>query len=395
MRHSTRIYPKTRAFDDFSDPELPNWVGVHGKFETTGGSTPDLAKDFWSDYAAGYHRTQMLSDNHRVKVTVPDGTINGGKSSIWLCGDKLMGRYYGLEVDTVFGNQSIIKGYGPADCKRYETTPITLHNGDTLEAWYDLRKSTVRGYQNGVEQVSLAVQPYEIQHGPGHRWCGVAIGTGWLDGGPNWADFEAWDVTEPDAAIRDTMDGPNVSPHWTAVLNSVAIQRNWFYPQTMGPTRSLFSSAAVVWDTPLATDSAKVVFAAQQVGAGKYTAIVCGNAALTSWIGIQFETGIINNNIRIVTGTGPTTYTERAVSPWTATPSGMTYTITYDHPTKTVNVYRGAKRTPFLSWPDSSNIVNHGAGYRRVGQMWQTSLLVPGVEPSAFEAYNVDANAPL
>jgi hypothetical protein len=399
VAHSTRAYPKTRAYDDFSDPELPDWIGIRGKLETTGGGSPDIRKNDWSDYAAGLHKTQMLSDNHRVKVTLPDGALNTGRSQVILSSDRRMDRYYGMELhtDLLFGSTlSLVKGNSPGDCRRYEATGgIAAHNGDSFEVWYDRRNGMLRGYQNGSEQLSMEVPPYEIQHGPGHRWCGVNLGVDFLDAGPNFADFEAWDVTAPDAVARDTMDGPGISSHWTPVLNTCNIHRNWFFPQTMGPAFSLWSDAAVVWDTPLDTDSARLVFTAQRVGSGKYTAVLCSNSAMTSWIGVQFETGILANNIRIVTGTGPTTYTQRAVQTWGYTQRGDVYTVDYDHPTKTVMVRRNAKRAPFLTWTDGGSIVTHGASNRRVGQMWQTSLLSPGVEPSIFEAYNVDLDAPL
>ncbi len=395
---SARVAAKTRAFDDFTDPLLPDWINVHGKLATTGGATPDVKAWVLSDYASGRHRTQMLSDSHRVKVTMQDGLMAAGKARAWLCGDESMNRYYGIEIDNnVADYMAIVKGFGPNSVKRFDITPISITNGDEFEVWFDVENSMIRGYQNGVEQCSLEVPAYEIQHGPGHRWCGVTMGADWwLEPGPNFAEFEAWDVVAPGSFLRDTMDGPGIGDVWVPVLGTTKIHRHWFVPQSMGPDFALFNDTAVVSDVSASQDSVKVVFSAIRAGAGKYTVAVCANDDLTSWIGVQFETGLINNHVRIVTGTGPTTYTQRAVNPWMLTQNRTVYTVTYDHATKTVQIYKGAKRhAPIVSWTDPGSVADHGSNYRRVGQIWQTSLAAPGVEPSSFECYDVTALQPL
>lgn len=398
VEHSTKVSAKTRAFDDFSDPLLPDWVPVHGKLTTTGGASPDVAAWVTTDYAAAYHRTQMLSDNMRVKVVIQDGTIQSGKARAFLCADKLLNRYYGIEIDNGSGSSdhmSIVKGFGANSVKTFDTVDIAITAGDEFEVWFDRNNSVIRGYQNGVEQCSLEVPAYEIQHGPGHRYCGVTMGASWfLAPGPDFTSFEAWDVTQPGPWLRDTMDGPDIESFWTPVLNDAEIHRHLLAPQTMGPDVHFWNDAAVVSSTSASQDSVRVVFSALRDGPGKYTVALCANSTLTSWIGVQFQVGLANK-ARIVTGTGPTTYTERASKDWTIVQQKRVYTVTYDHTTKTVSVFKNAKRTPFLSWTDSTNIATHGSSNRRVGQIWETSLFNPGVEPSSFEAYNVNSDLPL
>jgi len=191
---------KTRIFDDFEDG-IGDWVNTRGRLTTEGGSITadtDAFEPFsWVVGAAGHHRTQLLSDNVRVKVTIPSGAIPNGSSVFWFCGDRLMRHFYGIRVSTVFGVSSlmIVKGTSPNSMLYFVPTLQSLAGGNTVEGWYDRPNSTIRMYRNGSLVASVPVAPTEIPHGPSRRWCGVIMAPDWwLAPGGNFADFEAWDV---------------------------------------------------------------------------------------------------------------------------------------------------------------------------------------------------------
>jgi hypothetical protein len=399
------------AYDDFAT--VDDWVNVHGRLHTTGDDVygPDLG------YAAGHHKTQLLTDNCRAKVTIQSEAILYGQSRVWICGDKKMSRYYGLAIgkSLVSSYIVILRGKSSISVDTYENTNITLSSGDEFEIWYDRPNSTVRAYQNGSEIASHYFPPNDIPHGAGCRWAGVVMATDRLvDLGPNFDDFTAWDVAAPLPAVYDPIDGPAVNSHWATVDSGVELHRWPTWPRTLGPDNTLHTTAAVKWDTEMSTDSVKVVVTVHRFGTGKYNIAVCSNTGMTNWLGVQFDSS--TNKIAIVTGSGPTTVTSRIntdhiiVTPiipqigwdwvhnihYSPARSGMQYTIQYDHPTKTIKVFKGNNLgTALLSWTDSGDVVSHGAGHRYVAQSWATALFTTGVEPMAFEAYNVTADAPL
>ena len=72
---------------------------------------------------------------------------------------------------------------------------------------------------------------------------------------------------------------------------------------------------------------------------------------------------------------------------------GQQYTITYNDATKTIRLFRGAKRSPIIEWAASTNFTPSG---KYVGMTWtRSNSIQPAIEPTVFEAYNVDANQPL
>lgn len=403
--HDSSITLHTRVYDDFSNG-VDDWINVRGKLTTTGGSTPDITADSnlfdplsWVIGAAGYHRTEMLTDNVRVKVTIPDGPIINGTSKFWFCGDKEMRHYYGIEVSTILGvsRLSIIKGTSPNSWKKYETTITPLSSGDSVEGWYDHRDSVIRCYHEGSEVAALPVSPTDIPHGPGRRWVGVIMAADWWDApGGNFADFEAWDVFLPGPVIRDTIDGPAVDPRWTVLDNGVAIHRWPLRPNTLGPDNVFFSDAAVVWDEEIGTDSVRFVMNVLNRGAGKFTVALCSNASMTNWLGIQFETGLVNNKVHTCLGTGPTDYTRPGESVWQLTENGAVFTITFDLPSKTLSLFKGERlEKPIIQLVDSGDFVSHGVGHRHVGLVWEAAALSPGVEPAGVEVYEVTSEFPL
>lgn len=374
------------VYDDFND--VDDWVNVHGRLSVSGGASSDVRGPSLG-YAAGYHKTQMLTDNHRAKVTIQDGVMLYGESRVVICSDDRMSRYYGMAIDRgLFISQvSIIRGRSSIAVTKYETTTISLNTGDEFEVWYDRINSTVRVYQNDSEIASKYFEPTDIPHGQGARYVGVVMGTNWLiDIGPNFDDFEAFDVSEPAPVVNDPIDSLTPNPGWVEVLNGVQVNRHLIQPLTLGPDNIFHTSAAVRWTTPMGADSVKVVVTVYRFFGGKYTIVVRSNADMTNWIGIQFDTS--TNTVRAVTGTGPTTVTNRGTAATRAVvTTGQQYTIVWDEDVEVIYCYRGASRTPLVEY-DATGVFT-GTG-RYVGQTWNTTLLTAGVEPSAFTAYDVD-----
>lgn len=197
----TSVSLKTSVLDDFS-AGVDEWVNVRGRLTTASGNiTADTGIFDPLSYvigAAGYHRTELLTDNIRAKIVVPTGSIINGTSQFWFCGDTAMTHYYGVEVSTVLGSSSlsIIKGTSPNSWQRYSTTSVPLAAGDVIEGWYDRPNSTLHMYRNGsTVGAALPVPPTEIPHGPGRRRVGVIMAADWwIAPGGNFASFEAWDV---------------------------------------------------------------------------------------------------------------------------------------------------------------------------------------------------------
>lgn len=387
------INPKVRGlsyvYDSFDS--VDDWINVHNRLRIDDG----VAATTGIGYAAGYHKTQMLSDNCRAKVTLQPGSVKFGESRVVVCADQKFSRYYGVAIrkNALTASLSIIRGRSSIAVTRYETTTVTLGPGDEIEVWYDRINSVVRVYKNDSEIAKKYFAPNDIPHGAGCRYTGIVMGTNWLvDVGPNFSDFEAWDVYEPAPEVYDPIDSKTVNAGWVTKLGAVEIHSHRLYPLTLGPQNALYTSAAVRWTTPLNTDSAKVVISAWRIGlGGKFTLVVRSDANMTNWIGIQFNQE--TRTIRAVTGTGPNTITNRGTAhTWAVVRVGQEYTVTWDDSTKTIRCYRGANRTPIVEWAASTSFTGTG---RYVGMVWTSGLLFTGVEPTSFNAYDVTADQPL
>ncbi|WP_301119745.1 hypothetical protein [Mycolicibacterium fortuitum] len=128
---------------------------------------------------------QALTDSH--KATVKVGQIYPGKTRLWICSDVYATVYYGLEIETGLinnkfhiikgrGTDALLDGYIFSEVDKFETTNRTVNLGDDCSVWYDEPNHTIRAYHGAVEVCALEVDPYEIPHGAGNRYHGVAIG---------------------------------------------------------------------------------------------------------------------------------------------------------------------------------------------------------------------------
>lgn len=401
---STKITGLSYVYDDFAD--LDQWVTVHGKLAISSGgnvySDPTLRSSWW--YAAGYHVTEMLTDNHRATVTIQSGTLSYGESRVFICADKSMHRYYGLALrNGVLGDSvAIIRGQSDIGVDRYESTTITISPGDTFSVWWDRINSTVRVYQNGAEICSKYFTPQDIPHGPGNRYCGVVMGTRLLSTGPRFADFEAYDEDDPAPIINDPMDGPDIDPGWIPVDYAFELHKHLFYPNSIGPIRSSHTTAAVRWTDPVNTDSVKVVVPVMRHGNGTFTIVVRSTSTMSNWIGVKFTQTTMSHTVSVVTGTSfqnTTTRTSVAhtlrerIAARVVLRYGDIITVTWDEDNDTITAYKGATTTPLIQY-DAGGVFS-GTG-RYVGMIWETSVLgQDGVEPTSFTAYDVTPTQPL
>lgn len=191
----------------------------------------------------------------------------------------------------------------------------------------------------------------------------------------------------------DTMTGPGVDPNWVRVggWGNLMINDNsgLGLPNGMSANFALFDTAAARYRAQTNRDACKIeveTILGNFGGAGKTTVIVCSNQSMTSWVGWQFETGINNNKIHIVRGTGPTSWAIEASVPNTFANLGR-YTFIYDDLADRYLAYKGTDlSTPLVSWQDDGHSVPHGNGYRYPGLLFQSSLLSTGLQLSGWSA---------
>ena len=393
VEHFNTVKLRTEIEDDFEDG-VGAWINVQGKLKTFSGNV--AAADPFG-YAAGYHQTQLLSDNCRAKVTIQDGIIAAGKACVFICSDVRMNFYYGLVVETGIINNRfhIVRGTGTKSRQILATASVDVDPDDTAEIWYDQPNSVLRAYYNGSQVLAVPVDRNDIPHGPNRRYTGVVMGIDWVfASGVLFEDFAAWDVSLPGPFIQDGFDSTTVNPNWTVLDKGVAVHKHLFRPNTLGPNNVFYTDAAIRHNTQAAQDSVKIVLRTHNFGAGLFTVILCSNAGMTNWAGIQFRTGL-QNSVHVVRGTGPTDYTYLGEYSHRLSESGTVFYVTYNHATNTYALWRNTETTSLLSWTDAGNTVTHGTNKRYVGMLWETDLFSPGVEPSMFEAYNVTADAPL
>lgn len=401
---STKVTGLSYAYTDFDD--LDAWIPVHGTLHVSGGATSDVYSA-WS-YAAGYHVTQMLTDNCRAKVVIQDGAMSYGESRVVVCADPGFNRYYGLAIRHYLGidNLAIIRGQSDISVDRYDEQEISLSAGDAFEVWYDRLNSTVRVYQNSAEICSKYFSPQDIPHGPGNRFAGVVMGLRLFNGGPRFTSFEAWDEDDPVPEVYDPIDGPEVNEGWIPVDYACEIHKHLFYPNSLGPIRFSHETAAVRWADPVNTDSVKVVCPIMRHGNGTFTIVVRSTNTMSNWIGVKFTQTTLAHTVDVVTGTSFSAVTSRTSETLTLRERlaskvvlqfGDVITVTWDEDASTIRAYLGASLAPIIEY-DAGGVFTPtpGESGRYVGMIWETTVLgQDGVEPTSFQAYDVTPTQPL
>lgn len=188
--------------------------------------------------------------------------------------------------------------------------------------------------------------------------------------------------------FSDTFDREYVGKYWVPRGGvTISIHDNFGSdPNTLGPNFSFFNNAAALWYAPLNTDTVTITASMVNAGAGKCTLVVCSDYSMSTWLGLQFETGVSNNNLWVVRGTGPTTWTTLSQAVANTLTTGDNYVVKYNDQSKTISCYKNNSLSPAISWTDSNDVIPNGAGYRYVGIVWNTSLFAPGAEPSSWSA---------
>lgn len=195
--------------------------------------------------------------------------------------------------------------------------------------------------------------------------------------------------------FSDTFDRSYVGKYWVPRIafnqifggNSISIHDNsGSTPNTLGPNQALFSDASALWYTPMNSDSVTITASMVNAGSGKCTLIVCSDYSMTTWLGVQFETGLINNRLWVVRGNGPTTWTTLGTSVANTLTTGDNYVIKYNNQSRTIACYKNSSLSPVISYTDTNDAIPNGAGYRYTGIVWNASLLQIGAEPSSWSA---------
>ncbi|WP_396903028.1 hypothetical protein [Mycolicibacterium sp.] len=364
--------------------------------------TPEIESGRLAGEGVIRHRDQMATDDYLVTATI--GAWAVGKTRLVTCADESLAHWYGVEIETgVINNKlHIIKGHGaPAlldggifsVVDKFATINRTFAVNDTVGVWWDREYSAIRAYVNGVEVAKLPVPRYEIPHGPGFRHWGGAQGVdmvlNFLNEGVKFTSITAQDhLPAPAPDHVDTFDSAASLSNWTVLDSGIAVNKHLFAPNSLGPDNVFFTDAAILWDQELATDAAKVTITAARYGAGKCTIAMCSNATMTNWMGIQLESGLVNNKVHIVKGTGPTDYDYIGETSWRFTPTGEVLSIVYDDDRDVLGCYPGHNlAAPIVQWPNIGGLVGHGAGHRHTGLVFETALLTPGIQPTRWEAY--------
>lgn len=202
---------------------------------------------------------------------------------------------------------------------------------------------------------------------------------------PITSEFDPYQAVQ----YEDTLQRSTLGPRWSAKYGRANIFANPGQRYGMSVNSVLFADAAVLWYAPVRSDTVSVTVGLRNPGAGKTTLVLCSNSSMTSYMGVMWETGIFNNYLRIVTGTGPITmaYQGSALAHSLAGGGATTYyTVKYSYAENKLSVYKGNDLTPIKEWEDVDNIVPHGLGRRYVGFNWQSSLLSTGVQATYFKA---------
>jgi hypothetical protein len=200
--------------------------------------------------------------------------------------------------------------------------------------------------------------------------------------------------------FADNFDRTYVGKFWVPrnSSTSIGIHDNGANANTLGPNNSFWKDAGALWYTPLNTDSVTVTVSVVSVGNGQFTIAVCSDYSMSTWIGVQIEQNTFGQQYcRVVKGSSPTAsgtvagYTALGFGlgtpgNWTGYATGDTFTVKYNHQSRTISFYKNNGLTPVTSYTHSVGYIPVGAGYRYTGLVWNTALFTPGPEASQWSA---------
>lgn len=262
---------------------------------------------------------------------------------------------------------------------------ITDSSGTVVAEWFAENRGEVMNFTETVETTRLIP-----------RGCQFTRLVTWTDGEdyqwehgyvvrlePEWATAPATQIENHPVAFT-YIPGSAVGNKWRKKggVGRLKVWENGFFglPDALGINNAFLTTAAALWETPMTTKSPKVVVKTINGGAGFSSIAVCSDINMASYLAVGFETGISNNRLHILRGTGPTTMDDLIVPEANTVSHGDTYSIVYRDASKVISVYKGSSLDPVIEWEDDTLMIPTGAGYTHVGVNFRASLLSPGTE---------------
>lgn len=169
-------------------------------------------------------------------------------------------------------------------------------------------------------------------------------------------------------------------------------------PNGVGPHSTFFADAAMRYFAPLNSDSPILSFNLLHRGAGDTAIICCSDAAMKSYLYVQFrDPGIFEggvDKVRMGIGHGPISPMVQKVAEVNHTVVDNTnYKLRYDDLTKRLSLFNSDMTTEIIGFTDDNEELPHGPGYRYFGANFQASIFDTGhqlTSISAQDALNAD-----
>lgn len=186
LTRTTAVSVKSTVANDFAS--LDDFVVVT--------KNPTITSGRLSGEGVVRHRDEMCSDDFLVEAAV--GAKDAGRTRLVTCGSASFSSFYALEVESGTNMLHIIKGRGStalldggifSATQRFASVSQSVIVGDKVGVWWDRQSRVVRAFLNDVEVTSLPVPTWEIPHGPGFRYWGVAQGVAMVLGTLKGVEF--------------------------------------------------------------------------------------------------------------------------------------------------------------------------------------------------------------
>jgi hypothetical protein len=171
-----------------------------------------------------------------------------------------------------------------------------------------------------------------------------------------------------------------LGPKWVVKAGQPVIVGNQpALPNAASANWLFFQSAAMLYYAPVNGDDITINVKLLNPGAGKTTIVCCSDYSMDSYLGVQFESGLSNNFVHMVTGSGPLSMTSYSSVSNTVL-NNDTYQIKFNSLSNTLQVFKNGSNGALATLTDSVGVVPHGLGQRYFGASWQGSLISGGVE---------------